>query len=119
MEDFDRDRDAVLERARHGGVGAVLPVDLLGPGWPPSPTLLLEGLLALLEAEDPHGLRGSALANLASAQLIMGDIGAATQTYREQARVGQAQGHAISAVTSTAPSRRIAATPASLSCLAQ
>lgn len=37
--------------AVHGGVGAVLPVDLLIPGCPPSPTLLLEGLLALLEAE--------------------------------------------------------------------
>ena len=34
-----------------GGVGAVLPVDLLIPGCPPSPTALLEGLLALLEAE--------------------------------------------------------------------
>ncbi|PHK95987.1 hydrogenase [Pseudoroseomonas rhizosphaerae] len=34
-----------------GGVGRLLPVDLLIPGCPPSPTLLLEGLLALLEAE--------------------------------------------------------------------
>ena len=34
-----------------GGVGAVLPVDLLIPGCPPSPAQLLEGLLALLEAE--------------------------------------------------------------------
>jgi Ni,Fe-hydrogenase III small subunit len=31
-----------------GGVGAVLPVDLHIPGCPPSPQLLLEGLLALL-----------------------------------------------------------------------
>lgn len=37
--------------ATHGGVGAVLPVDLLIPGCPPSPAQLLEGLLALLEAE--------------------------------------------------------------------
>ena len=37
--------------AVHGGVGAVLPVDLLIPGCPPSPEQLLEGLLALLEAE--------------------------------------------------------------------
>jgi Ni,Fe-hydrogenase III small subunit len=37
--------------AVHGGVGAVLPVDLLIPGCPPTPEQLLEGLLALLEAE--------------------------------------------------------------------
>ncbi len=37
--------------AVHGGVGAVLPVDLLIPGCPPSPEQLLEGLLSLLEAE--------------------------------------------------------------------
>ena len=35
--------------ACEGGVGAVLPVDLAIPGDPPSPTALLEGLLALLE----------------------------------------------------------------------
>lgn len=34
-----------------GGVGAVLPVDLIIPGCPPSPTQLLEGLLSLIEAE--------------------------------------------------------------------
>ena len=32
-----------------GGIGSVLPVDLVIPGDPPSPTALLEGLLALLE----------------------------------------------------------------------
>lgn len=37
--------------AVEGGVGAVLPVDLLIPGCPPSPTQLLEGLLVLLETE--------------------------------------------------------------------
>lgn len=37
--------------AVEGGVGAVLPVDLLIPGCPPSPRHLLEGLLALVEAE--------------------------------------------------------------------
>jgi Ni,Fe-hydrogenase III small subunit len=37
--------------AVEGGVGAVLPVDLLIPGCPPSPAQLLEGLLALVEAE--------------------------------------------------------------------
>lgn len=34
-----------------GGVGSVLPVDLLIPGCPPTPSALLEGLLALLETE--------------------------------------------------------------------
>ncbi|WP_270936643.1 NADH-quinone oxidoreductase subunit B family protein [Falsiroseomonas oryzae] len=33
------------------GVAAVLPVDLVIPGCPPSPAQLLEGLLALLEAQ--------------------------------------------------------------------
>jgi len=38
-----------------GGVGAVIPVDLVIRGCPPSPTKLLEGLLALVEsmAERP------------------------------------------------------------------
>jgi Ni,Fe-hydrogenase III small subunit len=34
-----------------GGIGEALPVDLLIPGCPPTPTQLLEGLLALLEAQ--------------------------------------------------------------------
>jgi len=55
--------------------------------------------LALLEEGDPHGLRGAALANLASAQAIMGDIPAATRTCRELARLGQEGGHPISAVS--------------------
>lgn len=36
--------------AVEGGVGAALPVDLVIPGCPPTPTQMLEGLLALLEA---------------------------------------------------------------------
>jgi Ni,Fe-hydrogenase III small subunit len=35
-----------------GGVGDVVPVDLHVPGSPPSPTALLQGLLALLERTD-------------------------------------------------------------------
>jgi Ni,Fe-hydrogenase III small subunit len=34
-----------------GGIGAVLPLDLVVPGCPPAPALVLEGLLALLEAQ--------------------------------------------------------------------
>ncbi len=34
-----------------GGIGAALPVDLVIPGCPPTPTQLLEGLLALMEAQ--------------------------------------------------------------------
>jgi len=37
--------------AVEGGIAAALPVDLLIPGCPPTPTQLLEGLLALLEAQ--------------------------------------------------------------------
>jgi LuxR family maltose regulon positive regulatory protein len=55
--------------------------------------------LALLKEGDPHGLRGAALSNLASAQAVMGDIPAATQTLRELARFGQEEGHPISAVS--------------------
>ena len=36
-----------------GGVGEAVPVDLVIPGCPPTPTQLLEGLLALLEAQVP------------------------------------------------------------------
>ena len=38
--------------ASEGGVGAVVPVDLHIPGDPPSPTALLQGLLALLERAE-------------------------------------------------------------------
>jgi Ni,Fe-hydrogenase III small subunit len=37
--------------AVEGGIGAALPVDLVISGCPPTPTQLLEGLLALLEAQ--------------------------------------------------------------------
>jgi LuxR family maltose regulon positive regulatory protein len=55
--------------------------------------------LALLKEGDPYGIRGAALSNLASAQVVMGDIPAATQTLRELARFGQEEGHPISAVS--------------------
>lgn len=41
-----RDSYAVL-----GGIGEAVPVDLVIPGCPPTPTQLLQGLLALLEAQ--------------------------------------------------------------------
>ncbi len=37
--------------AVEGGVSQVLPVDLLIPGCPPSPAQMLEGLLALMQAQ--------------------------------------------------------------------
>jgi Ni,Fe-hydrogenase III small subunit len=37
--------------AVEGGIAEALPVDLVIPGCPPTPTQLLEGLLALLEAQ--------------------------------------------------------------------
>lgn len=39
--------------AVEGGIGEALTVDLVIPGCPPTPTQLLEGLLALLEAQSP------------------------------------------------------------------
>jgi Ni,Fe-hydrogenase III small subunit len=39
--------------AIEGGVGDALPVDLVIPGCPPTPTQLLDGLLALLDAQQP------------------------------------------------------------------
>jgi LuxR family maltose regulon positive regulatory protein len=65
----------------------------------PQVIALAHEALALLEEGDPHGLRGAALANLASAQATMGDVAAAAQTCREMARLGQERGHLISAVT--------------------
>jgi Ni,Fe-hydrogenase III small subunit len=44
--------------AVEGGVSQVLPVDLLIPGCPPAPAQILEGLLALLEAQDAPAPRG-------------------------------------------------------------
>jgi len=35
-----------------GGVSAVIPVDLHIPGCPPTPTAMLQGMLALLERAD-------------------------------------------------------------------
>ena len=54
--------------------------------------------LELLEEGDPYGLLGTVLGNLASAQMISGDIPAATRTYREMARLGEEAGHLISTV---------------------
>lgn len=44
--------------AVEGGIGEALPVDLVIPGCPPTPTQLLEGLLALLEAQARPARRG-------------------------------------------------------------
>jgi Ni,Fe-hydrogenase III small subunit len=46
--------------AVEGGVGRVVPVDLHIRGCPPSPTALLQGLLALLEGQDrPRAARSA------------------------------------------------------------
>jgi LuxR family maltose regulon positive regulatory protein len=60
---------------------------------------LADQALELLEEGDPYSLRGTALANLASAQMSMGDIPAATQTYRQMARLGLETGHLISLIS--------------------
>lgn len=46
--------------AVEGGIAAALPVDLLIPGCPPTPTQLLEGLLALLAAQSRPAARRAA-----------------------------------------------------------
>jgi Ni,Fe-hydrogenase III small subunit len=38
-----------------GGVAEAVPVDLVVPGSPPTPAQVLEGLLALLAAQQPKG----------------------------------------------------------------
>jgi LuxR family maltose regulon positive regulatory protein len=65
----------------------------------PRVTELAHQALELLEEGDPYGLRATALANLASAQVSMGDLPAATQTYREMARLGQEDGHLLTVFT--------------------
>jgi Ni,Fe-hydrogenase III small subunit len=45
--------------AIEGGIGAALPVDLVIPGCPPTPTQLLEGLLALLSAQSEEKAKPS------------------------------------------------------------
>jgi len=55
--------------------------------------------LALLKEGDPYGILGAALSNLASAQVVMGDIPAATQTLYKLARFGQEEGRPISTVS--------------------
>jgi LuxR family maltose regulon positive regulatory protein len=55
--------------------------------------------LELLDQGDPYGLSVTALANLASAQMSMGDLPAATQTYRKMARLGQEGGHLLTLFT--------------------
>jgi LuxR family maltose regulon positive regulatory protein len=54
--------------------------------------------LELLEEGDPYGLRATALANLASAQMSMGDVAAAAWTYREMARLGRDAGNLLMAI---------------------
>jgi Ni,Fe-hydrogenase III small subunit len=44
-----------------GGVSAVIPVDLHIPGCPPTPTAMLQGLLALLERADAASVDSSPL----------------------------------------------------------
>jgi len=55
--------------------------------------------LQLLKEGDPYGILGAALSNLASAQVVMGDIPAATQTLYDLARFGQEEGRPISTVS--------------------
>jgi LuxR family maltose regulon positive regulatory protein len=54
--------------------------------------------LELLGEGDPYGLRGTALANLASAQMSVGEIHAAEQSLREMARLGQESGQLFTLV---------------------
>jgi LuxR family maltose regulon positive regulatory protein len=60
---------------------------------------LAEQALKLLQKEDPYGLRGTALANLASAQISQGDLRGASQSYREMARLGREAGHLLTVVS--------------------
>jgi LuxR family maltose regulon positive regulatory protein len=60
---------------------------------------LAQRALELLEEGDPYGLRGTVLANLASAQMAVGEIPAATRTFREMARIGQETGHLLSLIS--------------------
>ena len=52
-----------------------------------------QALALLEEGGDPYGLSATAMANLASAQMSMGDLPAATKTFREMARLGQESGN--------------------------
>jgi LuxR family maltose regulon positive regulatory protein len=58
--------------------------------------------LELLDESDPSGLHGAALGSMAQAQILMGDLPAATQTLRSLARQGLQAGHPLSVVTALA-----------------
>jgi LuxR family maltose regulon positive regulatory protein len=55
--------------------------------------------LELLAKDDPYGLRGTALANLASAQMSVGDIHVAEQSLHEMARLSQESGQLFTRVS--------------------
>ena len=60
---------------------------------------LAQQALELLDEGDPYGLSVTALANLASAQMSMGDLPAAAQTFRKMARQGQESGQLLTLFT--------------------
>jgi LuxR family maltose regulon positive regulatory protein len=63
---------------------------------------LAQQALELLGEGDSSGLSATALANLASAQMSMGDLPAATATFRRMARRGQEAGHLLTLFTAWA-----------------
>ncbi|MGD2158780.1 MAG: hypothetical protein PVG32_18015, partial [Anaerolineales bacterium] len=63
---------------------------------------LSQETLELIDEQDDYFLRGMALNNMAQAHMLVGDLPAATATYREMVRLSQKAGHSPTTISALA-----------------